>query len=232
MIRVRKSEERGTYDHGWLKTAHTFSFADYYDPEFMGFRSLRVINEDVVLPDHGFGKHPHRNMEIITYVLRGALTHSDSMGHSAPIIPGEIQYMSAGKGIFHGEANTSHDEPVHLLQIWIEPSETGGEPRYEQRAIPLEKKQNRLALLVTGEKSEEAIQIKQDAKLFASILLAGKELEYSLKQDRFAWIQVARGDLSVNGTLLKAGDGAAISAETALKIAGVSDSEFLLFDLA
>src|SRR5262245_44819774 len=147
MIRIRKAEERGNFDHGWLKTAHTFSFADYYDPEFMGFRALRVINDDVVAPGRGFGKHPHRDMEIITYVLDGTLTHADSMGHTSPINAGEVQYMSAGKGVFHSEANTSPDKAVHLLQIWIEPNVVRAEPRYEQRAIAQEAKAGQLALI-------------------------------------------------------------------------------------
>lgn len=233
MIRIRKSAERGIYDHGWLKTAHTFSFADYYDPEFMGFRSLRVINEDVVMPNHGFGKHPHRNMEIITYVMKGALTHGDSMGHTAPIRPGEIQYMSAGKGVFHSEANNSPTEAVHLLQIWIEPSMNGGEPRYEQREISDKTLDGQFALLVSGDANEDAIQIKQDAKIYALKISAEKSAKYELEATRHAWVQVAGGEIELNGQLLQAGDGAAISQESLLEFRGIGKaSELLLFDLA
>lgn len=233
MITVRKANDRGIVDHGWLKTAHTFSFASYYDPEHMGFRSLRVINDDVIAANNGFGKHPHRDMEIVTYVLRGTLTHGDSMGHSAPINAGDVQYMSAGKGVIHSEANTSPDQEVHLLQIWIEPNVKRAEPRYEQRHFTREEKLGKLALIASGDETAAAIAIRQDVRLLAAILRPDDETVYGLSEGRHAWVQVARGEVLVNGHLLREGDGAAISGEERLVFQGHSEeSELLLFDLA
>ncbi len=233
MFTVRKANDRGIVDHGWLKSAHTFSFASYYDPEHMGFRSLRVINDDVIAANNGFGKHPHRDMEIITYVLRGTITHGDSMGHREPIRAGDVQYMSAGQGVIHSEANESPDEEVHLLQIWIEPNERRTPPKYEQRNVPLAEKDGKFALIASGDKSDGGFQIRQDAKLLAAVLDTGKTVEYPLQKTRHAWIQVARGEATVNGVKLEAGDGAAVSGEEFLRFeGGAKQAEVLLFDLA
>src|SRR5215467_6494332 len=233
MIQVRRAQERGHANHGWLDTYYTFSFADYFDPNFMGFRSLRVINEDRVKPGSGFPTHPHRDMEIITYVLEGELAHKDSMGTGSVIRPGEVQKMSAGSGIRHSEYNHSKTEPVHLLQIWILPEREGIKPMYEQKAIPAAEKQGKLRLLAAPKSGNGAVTLCQDAKLYAAELIAGQSVDYELPDDRYAWLQVARGGVSVNGKELKAGDGAAISRESKLQIAGKADhSEVLLFDLA
>lgn len=232
MVRIRKSDDRGIYDHGWLKTAHTFSFADYYEPEFMGFRALRVINDDVIDAGRGFGKHPHRDMEILTYILDGELTHGDSMGHTAPISAGEVQYMSAGRGVLHSEANTS-TKPVHLLQIWIEPNILRAEPRYEQRRIPDADKAGKLALIASGETGTPAIHIRADAMMLAGVFREGESATHELAAGRSAWVHVARGSVSLNGTALSGGDGAAVSGEAALLISGVGGGgEVLVFDLA
>ncbi|HEY6348145.1 MAG TPA: pirin family protein [Candidatus Angelobacter sp.] len=233
MIQVRPAKERGHADYGWLDTYHTFSFSDYYDPNFMGFRSLRVINEDRVKPGHGFPTHPHRDMEIITYVLEGELAHKDSMGTGSVIRPGEVQKMSAGTGIRHSEFNHSKTEPVHLLQIWIVPEKEGITPMYEQKAVPAEEKEGKLRLLASPKTGNGAVTLYQDAKLFATELKSGQSVEYALNSGRYAWLQVARGTISVNGKELHAGDGAAVAQEPGLEIKGVGDrSEALLFDLA
>jgi len=235
MIQVRRAKERGHADHGWLNTYHTFSFSDYYDRRFMGFRSLRVINEDWVQPGYGFPPHPHRDMEIITYVLEGSLEHKDSMGTGSVIRPGEVQKMSAGTGVRHSEFNHSKTEPVHLYQIWILPERAGIAPMYEQKAIPAEEKQGKLRLVASpaGGNGSSAVKIYQDAELYATELAHGQTVEHKLGAGRYAWLQVARGAVNVNGQELKAGDGASVAEESQLTVAGRAEkSEVLLFDLA
>lgn len=232
MITIRKSADRGHLDHGWLDTRHSFSFGDYHDPAHMGFRSLRVINEDYVKGGHGFPRHPHQDMEIITYILKGALEHKDSLGTGAVIRPGEVQHMSAGRGIRHSEFNPSPTETVHLLQIWITPRAKGLPPSYDQRAFPEESRRNTLRLVATGAERPDAIRINQDADLYASLLSRGASVDHQLRKGRHAWVQVARGRVTVNDKPLETGDAAAISDETRLTIAASEDSEFLLFDLS
>lgn len=232
MITVRKAEERGHFDFGWLNTYHTFSFGDYYDPRFMGYSDLRVINEDYVEAGRGFPTHPHRDMEIITYVLKGGLEHKDSMGNGSMIYPGEVQRMSAGRGIRHSEANPSRDEDVHLLQIWIMPNKGGVEPSYEQKFFADEEKRGRLRLIASEDGREGSVTIHQDADVYAALLEEGEVLAQTLRPARRGWLQVARGSVEVNGQLLKQGDGAAVSDEESLKIVGRGASEILLFDLA
>ncbi len=233
MITLRPADERGQADYGWLHTRYTFSFADYYDPKHVHFRSLRVINEDHVEAGHGFGTQPHRDMEIITYVLEGALAHKDSMGTGSTIRPGEVQRMSAGTGVLHSEFNHSPSEQVHLLQIWILPERKGIEPSYEQKEFARPSKLNRLRLVAAPGGEEGAVTIHQDARLYASILEQEKTVRHELGKGRYAWLQVASGEVSLNGTTLKAGDGAAVEHEAALEITGrAPNSEFLLFDLA
>ena len=233
MIQIRKAEDRGHASHGWLDTYHTFSFADYYDPSYMGFRSLRVINEDWVQGGHGFPAHPHRDMEIITYVLEGSLEHKDSMGTGAVIRPGEVQKMSAGTGVRHSEFNHSKSEPVHLLQIWIMPEKNGIKPNYEQKVIPAEEKKGQLKLVASHDGRNNTVRIHQDAELYAAELATSQSIEYQPGEGRHSWIQIARGKVSVNGKELRAGDGAAIVQEPNLQIVGkAGQSEFLLFDLA
>jgi hypothetical protein len=233
MIKVRRSEERGHANHGWLDTYHTFSFDTYHDPNHMGFRSLRVINEDRVAPGAGFPTHPHRDMEIITYVLEGALAHKDSLGNGSIIRPGDGQRMSAGSGIRHSESNASKTEPVHLLQIWILPEKKGLEPGYEQKSFPPEEKRGRLRLIAGREPKNGAVRVHQDVALYAAALGKDEQVEHRLAPGQHAWIQVARGGVSVNGVELKQGDGAAVSDEERLVIKGCDgDSEILLFDLA
>jgi hypothetical protein len=232
MITVRPSEQRGHFNHGWLDTYHTFSFADYFDPNHEQFRSLRVINEDVVAPGQGFGTHPHRDMEIITYVLDGALQHRDSLGNGSIIRPGDGQRMSAGTGILHSEFNPSPTEPVHLLQIWILPERKGIEPSYEQKAFPPQDKQGKWKVIADGKPADGAVKIHQDVRLSVASLEAGETIAYSLAEGRHAWIQIARGSITLNGTALKQGDGAAVSQESELTIIANSAAEVLLFDLA
>lgn len=233
MITVRRAEDRGHFDHGWLDTAHTFSFGEYYDPEHMAFRALRVINEDVVAPGRGFGAHPHRDMEIITYVLSGALAHKDSTGGEGTIRPGEVQRMTAGSGIFHSEFNASRTDPVHLLQIWIFPDRKGHEPGYEQKAFPFESRRGRLALLASPDGAEGSLRINQDARLSSALLDRGGVVRHGLADGRHAWVQVARGSGAVNGIEVKAGDGVAISGEPAVELTAAEDNtDFLVFDLA
>jgi redox-sensitive bicupin YhaK (pirin superfamily) len=230
-IEIRPAKERGHADHGWLDTWHTFSFSDYYDPRFMGFRALRVINEDVVAPGRGFPPHGHRDMEIITYVLQGALQHRDSLGTGSIIRPGEVQRMSAGTGVRHREANASSTEPVHLLQIWIEPAKAGIAPGYEQKAFAAEDKRGRLRLVAAPDGAEGSVTIHQDARVYATLLGPGQQVEHRLAPHRHAWVHVARGALTLNGERLAAGDGAAISAESTVRLVGEPDAEALLFDL-
>jgi len=256
MIVKRPSHERGHADHGWLDTYHTFSFAGYHDPAHMGFRALRVINEDWVAPGRGFGAHPHRDMEIITYVLEGALEHKDSMGNHGVIRPGEVQRMSAGTGVVHSEFNPSPTERVHLLQIWIEPDTRGLSPGYEQRTVVPEDKRGRLLLVAGPPGAEGVVTIHQDARLYATLLERGEQVKHPLAADRHAWLHVVSGAVDVdrvpphpalspgrgegsreperasNGVRLEAGDGAAVSGESGLAIAATRPSEVLVFDLA
>jgi redox-sensitive bicupin YhaK (pirin superfamily) len=232
MITIRKAEERGHFDFGWLNTYHTFSFGDYYDPRNMGFRALRVINEDYVHAGRGFPTHGHRDMEIITYVLEGGLAHKDSMGNGSIIRPGDVQRMSAGTGVRHSEANPSRDESVHLLQIWITPDELNVEPSYAEKRFDDEEKRGRLRLVASRDGSDGSVSMNQDARLYAALLDTQQEVTYELEPDRHAWVQVARGAIEINGQPLKQGDGAAISEERELKIVGTEPAEILLFDLA
>ena len=230
MITVRKAEERGHFDHGWLDTRHTFSFADYHDPAHMGFRHLRVINEDRVAPGQGFPTHGHRDMEIISYVLDGALEHRDSLGTGSVIRPGEVQRMTAGTGVTHSESNPSRREPVHFLQIWILPARRGLTPGYEQKV--LDEKRGALRTIASPDGREGSVTIHQDVALYAALLDEGTEVVHTPAPGRHAWVQVARGAVTLNGQPLAAGDGAAISDEPSLRLAGTAPSEVLLFDLA
>jgi redox-sensitive bicupin YhaK (pirin superfamily) len=232
MITIRPSNERGGGDYGWLKTRHTFSFSDYSDSKWMGFRSLRVINEDWVAPGSGFPTHPHRDMEIITYVLSGKLEHKDSLGTGSVILPGDGQRMTAGRGIRHSEANASATESVHLLQIWILPDKSGHEPGYEQKSFPESEKRGKFRLIASNDGAEGSVKINQDAKLFVTLLAPGEEVSQSLGGKRSAWLQVAKGEIELNGKRLKQGDGAAISDEAKLKVKAIEQAEVLLFDLA
>jgi quercetin 2,3-dioxygenase len=231
VIRIRRASERGHFDHGWLETYHTFSFSSYRDREHMGFRSLRVMNEDRVAPGQGFGTHPHHDMEIVTYVLEGALEHKDSMGNGEVLHPGEFQRMSAGTGITHSEFNPSPSEPVHLYQIWLFPEKTGISPSYEQKRFPEEERQNKLRLVASRDAAEGSLMIHQDAKIFLATLDAKKELTHPLEEERHAWLQVLRGKVSLNGEKLDASDGAAISDEPLLSLKAETGAEIMLFDL-
>lgn len=231
MIQLRPSAERGAADHGWLRAKHSFSFADYYDPEQMGWGALRVINEDRVAPGTGFGRHGHRDMEIVTYILSGSLEHKDSLGHGGVIRRGEVQRMTAGKGILHSEANPSADEETHLLQIWIEPAQRGTPASYEQQALPLDELRGRWRLVASPDGAEGSTTIGQDARLWASLLAPGESIAYRLPTGRLAYVQVIYGALELNGKKLVAGDGAKIADETALQFLGSEEVEFLLFDL-
>jgi redox-sensitive bicupin YhaK (pirin superfamily) len=232
MIRVRPAELRGHAEHGWLESRHTFSFADYRDPEHMGFRSLRVINEDRVMPGEGFPAHGHRDMEILTYVLDGALEHRDSLGNGSVIRPGEVQRMSAGTGVTHSEYNASREEPVHFLQIWILPEREGIAPGYEQRPFPADERRGRLRLLASRDGREGALTIHQDAALYGTLLEPGKTLVHALEPGRHAWLQIARGAVMLDDLALRAGDGAALSDEPALAVRALEPAELLVFDLA
>lgn len=232
MIKIRPSNERGHLNYGWLDTYHTFSFSEYHDPDWMAFRTLRVINEDRVQPGEGFGTHAHRDMEIITYVLQGALEHKDSMGNGSIIRPGDVQRMSAGTGVTHSEFNPSKSELVHLLQIWIFPEKKGLKPEYEQKRFEESQKKGRLCLIASRDGRDGSVTIHQDASLYAAVLKNGQRLEHSIDKNRHAWIQVARGSISLNGQLLNQGDGAAVSEEKRLEIVGKENAEILLFDLA
>jgi len=232
MIQVRRAEERGHANHGWLDTNHTFSFADYYDPRFMGFRALRVINDDRVAPGRGFGTHGHRDMEIISYVLEGALEHRDSMGTGSVIRPGDVQRMSAGTGVRHSEYNGSQSEPVHFLQIWIEPKKLGVVPGYEEKRFSDDEKRNALRLIASGDGRDGSLTINQDVSVYASILEAGREAALEIEEARHAWVHIARGSAVVNGHLVKEGDGVAISGERQISLVGEQEAEVLVFDLA
>lgn len=231
MIAVRNAEERGHLDFGWLDTRHSFSFGNYYDPSHMGFRHLRVINEDRVQAAKGFDTHPHRDMEIITYVLEGALEHRDSMGNGSVIRPGEVQRMTAGTGITHSEYNHSKSDSVHLLQIWILPQLSGLAPGYEQKAFPEDERRGRLRLVASQDGREGSVTVHQDVALYATLLSAGDDVSHPLAEGRHAWVQVAKGSVTVNGEPLKGGDGAAISGESHVELHAEGDAEVLLFDL-
>jgi quercetin 2,3-dioxygenase len=232
MITIRRSDERGHAEHGWLDSRHTFSFADYHDPKHMGFRALRVINEDRVQPGSGFGTHPHRDMEILSYVLEGGLAHKDSMGTGSTIRPGDVQRMSAGTGVTHSEANASATEPVHFLQIWLLPEKKGIAPGYEQKHFSADSRKGRLQLVASPDGRQGSLTVNQDVAVYSGLLGANEQADVELAKGRHAWVQVARGSVKLNGETLRPGDGAAVSAETALHLEGVTDAEVLVFDLA
>ncbi|MCH7472733.1 pirin family protein [bacterium] len=232
MITLRESESRGGAEYGWLKPRYTFSFASFYDPQWMSFRSLRVINEDIIAAGRGFATHPHDNMEIISYIVSGELRHQDSMGSGSVIARGEVQLISAGTGISHSENNPSDENPTHMLQIWIEPERTGLPPGYDQRVFSDEAKRDRLCPIATPGGREGSLVINQDVNLYASLLSAEKAVQLDLAGDRHAWVQVISGEVALNGVSLRNGDGAAVSDETVLRLSAIRDAEFLLFDLA
>ncbi|MBL8918150.1 MAG: pirin family protein [Myxococcaceae bacterium] len=232
MITIRKAADRGGANHGWLDTKHTFSFAHYFDEDHMGFRSLRVINEDRVVPGAGFGTHGHRDMEILSYVLEGALQHKDSMGTGAVITPGDVQRMSAGTGVLHAEFNASKTEPVHFLQIWIVPDEQGVTPAYAQATYPEAEKRGRLRLVASPEGTDGSLSLHADARVYAGLFAKGERAELPLAVGRHAWVHVARGEVLVNGQRLSAGDGAALSAEPGVVLEGLGGGEVLVFELA
>jgi redox-sensitive bicupin YhaK (pirin superfamily) len=231
MLTIRRSEDRGRFDMGWLDTRHTFSFGEYYDPRYLGFSALRVINEDRVAPGKGFPTHGHRDMEIVTYILRGALEHKDSLGTGSVIRPGDVQRMSAGAGIQHSEFNHSAEEPVHFLQIWILPDQKGMPPSYEQITVPVQDRHDRLRLIGSRDGRDGSVTIHQNLGLYSALLSPGAKLDHAFEADRAGWIQVASGAIEVNGLHLRAGDGVAAIKETALKIAALEPAEILLFDL-
>jgi quercetin 2,3-dioxygenase len=231
MITFRDRGLRGASRTGWLDSQHTFSFADYRDPEHMGFRSLRVINEDRVVPGAGFPTHGHRDMEIISYVLEGTLEHKDSLGNGARIRPGEVQRMSAGTGIRHSEFNPSKTEPVHFLQIWIIPEQTGLPPSYEQREFPLAERRGQLRLVAAPGGKDGVVTLHQDAQLYIANLAAGEKVAHAVARGRGIWLQVARGIVALNGTEMREGDGAAVENEPTIKVEAETDAEVLLFDL-
>ncbi len=232
MLQLRKSDERGTAFYGWLKSRHTFSFADYHDPKFMGFRSLRVINEDRIEGGSGFGAHPHRDMEIISYVVSGALEHKDSMGTIATIRPGEVQRMSAGRGVVHSEYNQQKDQETHFLQIWIVPNHKGGSPGYGQKSFADELKSGKLVLVVSHEGREGSIRIEQDADIYLARMKKNETLDFQIRPKRGVWVQMIKGQASINSRPLNAGDGLAVEDEGLLKITTGDEAELMLFDLA
>jgi quercetin 2,3-dioxygenase len=227
---IRKANERGHANHGWLDSYHTFSFANYYDPEHMGYRSLRVINDDLVMPGQGFGTHPHRDMEIITYVLSGQLEHKDSMGNGRIIKPGEVQYMAAGTGVQHSEFNPSNDEAVHLLQIWIQPDRKGTKPNYAEKSMK-EKAEGKFHLITSKSGRDGSIAINQDADLWLAKLGVGNRVTHTLASGRHAWLHVAEGEVSVNGEKLSGGDAIAIDEQGTVELNATKPSQVLLFDL-
>jgi redox-sensitive bicupin YhaK (pirin superfamily) len=231
MFVLRKSADRGHLNHGWLDTYHTFSFGDYYDPTYMGFRALRVMNEDRVAPGQGFGMHPHRDMEIVTLVLSGALAHKDSLGHGETLRPGELQRMTAGRGIRHSEFNPSDTEAVHLYQVWILPREAGLAPSYEQKAFDPAQRAGRWQLVASPGGAEGSLTIQQDAQIFLADLAAGQELQQAIGAGRHAWLQVLRGSVKMNGVALETSDGLAVSNESLLHLRAATDAELMLFDL-
>lgn len=232
MITVRPAAARGHFDFGWLDTFHTFSFGDYYDPSHMGFRALRVINDDRVAPARGFGSHPHRDMEIVTVVLEGQLEHKDSLGTGSVIHPGEVQRMSAGTGIVHSEMNPSQTKPVHLLQIWIQPNQQGLAPSYEQKAFPDHERRGRLRLVASEDGREGSLHVHQDVAIYVASLDPASHVSHALAPGRHAWVQIARGSLDLDGHRLLAGDGAAVSDARAIGFSGTTEAEIVLFDLA
>jgi len=232
MLQIRKSEARGTAEHGWLSSRHTFSFANYQDPRYMGFGPLRVINEDRVKGGEGFGTHAHRDMEIISYVLDGALEHKDSMGTGSVLHYGDVQRMSAGSGVTHSEFNGSRNEPVHFLQIWLFPERNGIEPSYEEKHFDSDSKRGKLRLIVSPDGAEGSLKVHQDARVYASIVEAGDRLEHALQPGRGAYVQVARGQIDVNGATLSSGDAVQVSEESLLVFDNAKDAEILLFDLS
>jgi redox-sensitive bicupin YhaK (pirin superfamily) len=232
MILIRNSNDRGHADHGWLDSHFTFSFADYYDPQHIHFRSLRVMNDDHIAAGAGFPTHPHRDMEIVTYVLEGALEHRDSMGNGSVIRPGDVQYMSAGTGVTHSEFNASDKEPVHLYQIWMFPDQKGHNPAYDQKHFAENDKRGNLRLVVSPDGRDGSVKIRQDNELYAAVLAPGESVQHTLKPKRHAYLQVARGSVTLNGQPLETGDGAAISEEKSINLTGVNEAEVLLFDLA
>ncbi|HKI68127.1 MAG TPA: pirin family protein [Verrucomicrobiae bacterium] len=230
MITIRKAAERGQAQLGWLNTHYTFSFADYHDPSYMGFRTLRVINDDIIAGGGGFGTHPHRDMEIITYVLSGALEHKDSMGNGRIIQPGEVQYMAAGTGVTHSEFNPSPTEPVHLLQMWIFPDRKGAKPTYAEKSLA-SAAPGQLYLIASNSGRDNSIPINQDADVLIGKFAAGDKASHPLKPNRHAWLQVAEGGVKLNGTTLNAGDGAAVTGESALNLESTGPAQIVLFDL-
>jgi hypothetical protein len=232
MMSIRRANERGHADHGWLDSYHTFSFADYFDPDHMSFRALRVINEDGVEPSMGFGEHAHRDMEIISYVLEGALEHKDSIGTGSVIRPGDVQRMSAGAGVRHSEFNASATEPVHFLQIWIVPDKSGYAPSYEQKSFSDEERRGRLRLIASRDGRDGTVTIHQDANLYAVLLARGEKASLEVRPGRHAWVQVAKGAAEVNGESLQAGDAAAFDEAGRIEIVGGDAAEVLVFDLA
>ncbi len=228
---ILRSKDRGGADHGWLKTQHTFSFADYYNQERMGFRTLRVINEDQIAGGTGFSAHPHRDMEIITYIIKGALTHEDSMGNKATIVPGEVQRMSAGTGVVHSEQNAVHDEVTHLVQIWIKPKARGGMPSYAQKSFEGDLNNKKLVLVVSEDGRDDSLTINQDADIYVSKLKKDEAIEFDVREGRGVWIQTIKGSLAINNEEVFAGDGVAVESKEALRIKSLEESEFILFDL-
>jgi redox-sensitive bicupin YhaK (pirin superfamily) len=231
MIQLRRSAERGHADHGWLDARYTFSFAGYRDPRHMGFSALRVLNQDRIAAGAGFPPHPHQDMEIVTYVLEGALEHRDSMGNGSLVRPGEVQYMSAGRGVEHSEANASREQPLHLLQMWVLPREKGGPPRYDQRDFPLDERRGRLRLALSPDGRDGSIRIGQDASLRLGALARGERVEHALAPGRAAWLHVARGRLRLGSEELGPGDGAGLRDEPGLVLEGLEQAELVLWDL-
>lgn len=231
MLEIRRADERGRAEHGWLSSRHTFSFANYYDPKQMGFSDLLVINDDRVMPGRGFGKHPHRDVEIFSYVLDGALEHKDSMGTGSVIRPGDVQVMSAGTGVVHSEFNASGSEPVHFLQIWIAPAAKGATPRYQQRTFDDVEKRGVLRLILSPDAAGESLALRQDACVYAGLFDGNETASLALGADRYAYVHVARGSVAVNGETLREGDGARIRNEHSVMLRGGNDAEVLVFDL-
>ena len=231
MLNLRRSEDRGHVNHGWLDARHTFSFGTYHDPEHMGFRDLRVINEDVIEPGQGFGTHPHRDMEILTYVIEGALEHKDNLGNGSVIRPGDVQWMSAGTGVMHSEFNPSPDERTHLLQIWVLPDRKGRAPDYAEKNFSREERRDRLRLVASPDGADGSLTWGQDVRLFASVMSAGNGGQLTLAPGRHAWIQLVAGETAVNGVRLRSGDGLAVSDTPELNFMADAESEFLVFDL-
>ncbi len=232
MLTIRKANDRGHAKLDWLESHHTFSFADYYDPRHMGFADLRVINDDVIAPGRGFGTHPHRDMEIITYVLEGALEHKDSMGNGSVMRPGDVQRMSAGTGVTHSEFNPSPEEPVHLLQIWLLPDRRGHTPGYEQKHFASDEKRGKLRLIASRQGEEGSVSLNQDVRVYAALVNGDEAVNYTLEQGRVAWVHIARGTVELNGQTLEAGDGASLTDADALKFTNGDQAELLLFDMA